>query len=87
MGAASRQQSTFGRQQQWTPGRSNNHRFSTSVDPFAQLNANTAPGTGGGIDGAVDNFWEQWKYTIYVFLPGALMMLIYYKFSYAEEIN
>ena len=31
-------------------------------------------------------FWEQWKYTLYVFAPGAILMLLYFRFSYAEEI-
>ena len=73
-------------QQQWAPGQ-NNRRFSSTVDPFAQLNATMATSAGGGLASAAGDFWEQWKYTIYVFLPGALMMLIYFKFSYAEEIN
>jgi len=29
--------------------------------------------------------WEDWKYTVYVFLPGAVLMYLYFKFSYVEE--
>jgi len=29
--------------------------------------------------------WEDWKYTAYVFLPGAVLMYLYFKFSYVEE--
>lgn len=57
-----------------------------AVDPFAQLNALTASAPGGGLAAAAGTLWETWKYTIYVFLPGAFLMVVYYKFGYAEEI-
>jgi len=31
--------------------------------------------------------WEEWKYTFYVIAPGIALMALYFKFSYAEEIN
>jgi hypothetical protein len=70
------------------------------VDPFAQLNSSRegsatagggqlgawleAVGLGPGLAQAV-GLWDDWKYTVYVFLPGALLMWLYFKVSYVEE--
>lgn len=56
------------------------------LDPFAQLNALAATAPGGGLASAAGTWWEQWKYTIYVFLPGVALILVYFKYGYAEEI-
>jgi hypothetical protein len=31
--------------------------------------------------------WEEWKYTIFIFAPGIALMWLYFRYSYAEEIN
>ena len=55
------------------------------MDPFARLSGSLGARR-GGLAAQARALWEDWKYTVYVFLPGSVLMALYFKFSYAEEL-
>uniref|UniRef100_A0A7S2W736 Uncharacterized protein n=1 Tax=Rhizochromulina marina TaxID=1034831 RepID=A0A7S2W736_9STRA len=58
----------------------------TRDDPFARLAAEEGLAPMGLACLPISSeFWERWRYTMYVGLPGVLLLAVYFRFAYTEE--